>query len=54
MPESAESRQPEPSVKATVSAHYASPRVERVVTAEELEREILYAGGPASPIPKPE
>jgi hypothetical protein len=54
MTESVESRPPEPSVEADAPIHYQPPRVERVVTAEELEREILYAGGPASPIPKPE
>jgi hypothetical protein len=30
------------------SVSYEPPRVERVLTPGELEREILYAGGPAS------
>jgi hypothetical protein len=30
-------------------AGYEPPRVERVLTPTELEREVLYAGGPATP-----
>ena len=26
-------------------AHYEPPRVERVLTPEDLQREVLYAGG---------
>jgi len=28
---------------------YEPPRVERVLTQEDLEREVLYGGAPASP-----
>jgi hypothetical protein len=32
-------------------ADYAPPRVERVLTLADLEREILYAGSTATPLP---
>jgi len=35
-----------------VPTDYEAPRVDRVVSPEDLEREILYAGGPA-PAPGP-
>jgi hypothetical protein len=31
------------------SGHYEPPRVEILLTAEALEREILYAGEPSNP-----
>lgn len=31
-----------------LAAAYEPPRVERVLTPTELEREVLYAGAPAS------
>ena len=35
---------PEP--QKTQSGEYEPPRIETVLTADELEREVLYAGGP--------
>jgi len=42
-------RKPQVSQDSQPALQYEAPRIELVLTAEELEREVLYAGGPPSP-----
>jgi hypothetical protein len=48
MPHTDDARPADGSAEAPSPTDYQAPRVERVLTPEELEREILYAGATPS------
>ena len=49
MSEASEKRSPAETSTASAGAEYEAPRVERVLTQEDLEQELLYAGTAAAP-----